>query len=462
MSMDFREKRKNPRRKVSIPVLCWEMDDEKRVGTGKEIVSKDLSCDGIAFYSHQIYPIGTVLGIDIYLPSLKKPIFCKLRVLSIESLVNKDEYIIGAAFFDIKPEDKMAVAASLDKMNLYLLLESTIKGGATDLHLTVGRPPMVRKNGRILPMAADVIDAGQVEAMLYPLLSNEQVSFFEKTKELDFAFSPNLSSRFRVNMHSQRGYIEATLRSIPTTISSFRELGLPVETMEKFCSEKSGLILIAGTTGSGKTTTMISMVDYINQHQERVIVTVEDPIEYTLESRKSIVKQRELGSDTSSYAEALRRVLRQDPDVVCIGEILNSDCLMAAMRAAETGHLVISTVHAPDTVSAIERLISLFPPEHSQALRQQLSSSLISILFQLLLPKKQGGGRVLASEFLINNTAMKHLIREGKYTLMGNVLQTGRAQGMYMLKDNLKMLCDQGLIEHEVMMQYIKSMYTQQ
>ncbi len=184
---------------------------------------------------------------------------------------------------------------------------------------------------------------------------------------------------------------------------------------------------------------------------------MEDPIEYTLKSQKSIIKQRELGSDTGSYAEALRRALRQDPDVICVGEILTGECLIAAIRAAETGHLVISTVHAPDTVSAIERLVNLFPPEHAMAMRQQVSSCLLCILFQLLLPQKQKGGRVLALELLINNIAMKNLIREGKYTIMGNVLQTGRAQGMYMLKDNLKELFNKGLIEHEVMAQYVKS-----
>lgn len=450
------EKRKTPRRKISIPVLCWEADDEKRSGAGKEIITKDLSADGIAFYSEQIYPLGTVLFVDIYLPVSKKPVSCKLNVLSIEAVTHKDEYVIGGIFFDLNPGDRLTIAAALEKMNLYLLLDSAIKGGATDVHLTIGRPPMVRKDGRILMMAADTIEAGEVEAMLYPLLTREQIDFFEKNKELDFAFSPDLNSRFRVNLHRQKGYVEAVLRSIPATTKEFQDLGLPAETMQRFCQEKSGLILIAGTTGSGKTTTMMAMVDYINRTQERVVVTVEDPIEYTLKSQKSIIKQRELGSDTGSYAEALRRALRQDPDVICVGEILTGECLIAAIRAAETGHLVISTVHAPDTVSAIERLVNLFPPEHAMAMRQQVSSCLISILFQLLLPRKQKGGRVLASELLVNTTALKNLIREGKYTIMGNVLQTGRAQGMYMLKDNLKELFNKGFIEHEVMAQYVK------
>lgn len=452
--MDFIEKRKVPRRKVSIPILCWEVDDEKRAGAGKEISSRDLSADGLAFYAPQIYPIGKVLAIDIFLPTQSKPVSCKARVLSVEAMAHKEEYVIGAAFFDLKAEDRIALASAVEKMDLYLLLDSALKGGATDMHLTIGRPPMVRKDGRILTMAADAIAPGQVEAMLYPLLTGDQIAYFEENKELDFAFSPDIHSRFRVNMHRQRGYVEAVLRSIPTTIKNFQELGLPVQAMEQFCREKSGLILIAGTTGSGKTTTMMAMVDYINRTQERVVVTVEDPIEYTLKSHKGIIKQRELGSDTCSYAEALKRALRQDPDVICIGEILSADCLMAAMRAAETGHLVISTVHAPGTVLAIERMVNFSPPEHAPALRQQLSACLLSVLFQVLLPRRQKGGRILASELLVNTIAIKNLIREGRYTLLGNVLQTGRSQGMHTLKDNLRELFEKGLIDHEVMAEY--------
>jgi len=308
---------------------------------------------------------------------------------------------------------------------------------------------MVRREGRILTMAGDVIESEQVEAMLFPLMTREQIEYFEKNKEMDFAFSPDINSRFRVNMHSQKGQIEAVLRNIPTEIKTFEELGLPVEILENFCKQKSGLILIAGTTGAGKTTSMISMVDYVNRTQERVVVTIEDPIEYTLKSEHSVIKQRELGSDTYSYAEALKRVLRQDPDVICVGELLDGECLMSAMRAAETGHLVVSTVHAPDTVAAIERMVNFFPPEHALHARQQLSSCLLGILYQVLVEAGQQDERVVATELMLNSSAMKNLIREGRYNLMGNVLQTGRAQGMYTLKDSIMGLCEKGIISSE-------------
>jgi len=454
--MGYNEKRKTQRRKVHIPVMCWETDGGDRYGKGKEIVTKDMSGDGIAFFTKKIYPMGTPLFIDIYLPNQKKPVSCHIKIVSVEAFTHKDEYLVGASFSDIRPDDRIRVATSLEKMDLYVLLESAITGGASDLHLTVGRPPMVRRNGRILTMAAEVIEPGQVEAMMYPLMTREQIEYFELNREMDFAFSPNINSRFRVNLHSQKGYVEAVLRTIPTEIKTFEQLRLPGDIMERFCQEQSGLILIAGTTGSGKTTTMTAMVDYINRTQDRVVVTIEDPIEYTLTSQKSIIKQRELGSDTRSYHEALRRVLRQDPDVICIGELVDGECLLAAMRAAETGHLVVSTIHAPDAVAAIERAMSFFPPEHAVILRQQLASCLLGIMFQVLLPNKKNKGRIVASELMINNMAMKNLIREGRYNLMPNVLQTGRAQGMYMLKDRLQELYDEGLIEHEAMAAYLK------
>jgi twitching motility protein PilT len=450
------EKRRTPRRKVHIPIICWEEGNESRTGRGKEIISKDLSGDGIAFYSQKIYSIGAAFLVDIFLPNQKNPVSCKIKVVSVEMLGHREEYLIGASFIDLAIDNRTRISSSVEKMDLYVVLESAIAGGASDLHLTVGRPPMVRRGDRLLTMAADVIEPGQVEAMLYPLMTREQIKYFEENKELDFAFSPDMDSRFRVNVHSQKGYVEAVLRSIPTKIKTFDELALPVETMEQFCQEKSGLILIAGRTGSGKTTTMMSMVNYINQIEERVVVTIEDPIEYIVKSQRSIVKQRELGSDTRSYSEALRRVLRQDPDVICVGEILDAECLLSAMRASDTGHLVVSTVHAPDTVAAVERLVNFFPPEHAASMRQQLSSCLLGVLFQVLLPNKKEGGRIAATELLLNNTAVKNLIREGRYNLMANVLQTGRSQGMHTLKDSLNKLYDQKIIDYEVVTSFEK------
>ena len=453
--MQYVEKRAHPRRRVRIPIMCWETGGGKASGRGMEVISKDLSAGGVAFFSSRIYPVETVLWIEVHLPGRKNPVKVSIKVARVEAVLHKEEYLIGAAFMDLTTEDRLFISSSLEKMNLYTLLDEVVNAGASDLHLTVGRPPMVRVDGRILPMAAGMIEDGQIAAMIYPLLTPFQIETFEKKKELDFAFSPNLGSRFRVNLHFQKGFLETALRTIPARTKTFQELGLPVETMEHFCKEKSGLILIAGTTGAGKTTTMASMVDFINRTQERVVITVEDPIEYTLQSQKCIVKQRELGSDTLSYAEALKRTLRQDPDVIVVGELLDGECLSAAMRAAETGHLVITTVHAPDTIQAIERLINFFPPEHATSICQQVASCMIGILFQLLLPG-EGGNLILATELLVNNNAIKNLIREGRYNQIRSILQTGRAQGMYTLKTCLAELYDKGLISQSTLQEYAK------
>jgi len=451
------EKRRSTRRRIQVPVLCWESGDEDRNYKGKEIITKDLSGDGIAFFSQKIYPINAFLFISIYLPNEKVPVSCKLNVVSIEAIQRGENYIIGACFSDLSAKDRIRIATAVEKMDLYVLLESAIAGGASDLHLTVGKPPKVRVRGRIMTMGADVIEAGQVEAMLYPLITQDKIEYFEKHKELDFAFSPDINSRFRVNMHSQKGYVEAVLRSIPTTIRNFANLGLIVKTMERFSQKNSGLFLIAGMTGAGKTTTMMSMVNFMNQTQERVVITIEDPIEFMMPSKQCIIKQRELGSDTLSYASAIKHAIRQDPDVICIGEIVDEECLLAALRAAETGHLVITTVHSPTTTTAIERTVNLVPPEHARSIRDQLASSLIGVMFQKLVPHIDGVERVVATEMLLNNTATKHLIRTGNYKQIDNVLQTGRAHGMHLLNDNLNDLYEKGVIDRETMKNHAKS-----
>ena len=454
--MDKSEKRGHARRNIRVPIMCWEFKDDKPVGQGMEIISRDLSAGGVAFESQTIYPLGTVFLTEIYLPGRKEPLVCRLKVARIETVLGKEKYLIGTSFSNIKDEDKGFVAACLEKLNLYTILDRALKVEASDLHLTVGRPPFLRVQGKIhYIMKTEPVQEGEIKAMVYPLLNNAQIETFERNKELDFAFSPTVNSRFRVNLHMQKGFLEAALRTIPTSTKTFEELGLPLVAMERFCKEKSGLILIAGTTGSGKTTTMASMVDFLNRSLERVIITIEDPIEYIHTSQKCIIKQRELGSDTYSYAEALKRTLRQDPDTIVVGELLDSECVTAAIKAAETGHLVVSTIHAPDTTQAVERIANFFPPEHGQNICQQLSSCLLGILFQALIPGKDGK-RVLATELLMTSPAVKNMIREGKFNQMRLSIQTGRDYGMYTLESRLQELYDKAVIDYNTLQEYAK------
>jgi twitching motility protein PilT len=428
----------------------------QRRGDGKPVITKNLSADGVAFFCEELMHLSSLVTLEMRLPGRRQPIVASAEVMYVEEVIKTGEYMIGARFTDLKRHDRDAIARIVEKVNLVSLLEALQVDGASDLHLTVGKPPLRRRHGRVEPVSDVVIEDGLVEAMIYTLLSREQIQTFERTHELDFAFSPTVATRFRVNLHQQKGFVEAAIRRIPTKLRSFAELGLPVEAMQMFCASKSGLVLIAGSTGVGKTTTLSSMVQHINHTQERVVVTIEDPIEYSFESDKSIIKQRELGADTLSYGDALRRVLRQDPDVVCIGELLDAECLLAALRAAETGHLVISTVHAPSTVQAIERLTNLVAPEHGATIRYQLASCLLGILCQQLVPGTRGE-RVLAAELLMNNAALRNLIREGRYALMENVLQTGRGAGMYTFATSLQQLRDAGMISNDTLTAFRKT-----
>ncbi len=441
--------RQSKRREIHVPFVCWEPDNEERSGEGKDLGTKDISAGGISFVYKEAYQMGTTLYIDLYLPGVKKPLKADMKVVRIEKEPNRDGFLIGTSFTDLPVQDRLAIDTAVNKNNLQMLLQSVIDGGGSDLHLTVGRSPMVRRKGRIMPMAAEQIEDGEIEAMLYPLLSADRINYFEEKKELDFSFSPDVNTRFRVNMHWQKGQMEATLRVVPTEVSTFEELGLPVNTMKMFCDQPSGLILISGSVGVGKTTTMAAMIEYVNTTQSKVIITIEDPIEYVFTSKRCIIKQRELGSDTSSYVEALDRSLRQDPDVICIGEIKETDCLMAAIRAAETGYLVIATAHGVDAAGTIERIMGMVPSGQKEVFAQSLASSLKGIVYQKLLPGVSGG-QVLATEVLINTGPIYNLIKTNRTTSLSDSLLSGRASGMYPFQISLKNLYEQGLITKEV------------
>ena len=430
---------------MRIPIVCFESAEDAAKGFGVELKSSDLTAGGVSVYSEKLLAIGAKVFLQIFLPGRDSPIDAVAIVRHVQSLIDGDGFKIGAAFTKITDADRADIQTSVDNMNIYAILEAAIRHNVSDVHLTVGRPPMVRKDGTIIPIKMPQLERGQIEAMLFPLLSRKQIARFREKKELNFAFSPTVESRFRINLHLQRGFVEAALRIIPEGTKSFDELALPKATLENFCLSRAGLILIAGTTGSGKTTTLAAMVNHINHTRRSVIVTVEDPIEYTHVGVKSLLKQREVGSDTNSYAEALRNVLRQDPDVIVVGEILDGECLTAALRAAETGHLVISTIHAPSTTQAIERIANFYSPEHAATIRQQLASCLNGIVYQTLMPSTEGD-RIAATEVLIATPAAKSLIRDGRHVQLPNLLQTGRSIGMHSLEQDMKRLIANDLI----------------
>lgn len=333
-------------------------------------------------------------------------------------------------------------------ITIHHLLVEAIERGASDLHLTQGAPPILRIDGELELLDLPALNVSDCQHMVYSLLNDAQKAKFEQNLELDMSVEIADVGRFRVNVHRQRGAVEAAFRVVTEQIRSLRQLGLPPVT-EEIARKSSGLILVTGPTGSGKTSTLAAIINQINNEQHRMIITVEDPIEYVHHNRKSIVKQREVTSDTHTFADALRHVLRQDPDVVVIGEMRDLETIGTALTAAETGHLVLATIHTPDAVQTVDRIIDVFPPNQQQQVRIQFANTMNAIIAQQLLPMPGGRGRVPATEILLATVAARNIIRNAKTEQLHTLLQTNTDIGMTTMDKSLKSLYQQRLISYE-------------
>jgi twitching motility protein PilT len=329
------------------------------------------------------------------------------------------------------------------------MLRMVVEQGATDLHLTANLAPHLRLDDRLVALDHPALSGNDVKELAYSLVAPDKVERFERWKELDFAFSVEGLARFRANYFVQQGYVGVAIRMLPFRILSFQELGLPLKIMTDFCEKPKGLVLVTGATGSGKTTTLASMVDYLNANKDYHIVTIEDPIEYTHTSKRSIVDQREVGGDTQSFAQGLKHVLRQDPDVILIGEMRDLETIETALIVAETGHLVLATLHTSDAMQTVNRIVDVFPANQQNQVRVQLSLELLGVVSQQLIPKASGRGRVLATEFLLVNHAVRSLIREQKIHQIYSVIQTGQKEGMRTMNQTLYELYTQRVITLE-------------
>jgi twitching motility protein PilT len=334
-------------------------------------------------------------------------------------------------------------------LNVRDLLRVVVEHKGSDLHLGANTVPHMRVDGKLIPMDDKILDPEAAKILIYGILSDEHRARFERDKELDFAFTIQGLSRFRVNIFSQRGTVGAAIRVLPFKIMSFEECGLPAHTVRNFCKKQKGLVLVTGATGSGKSTTLAAMVDYINTMRDCHIITIEDPIEYVHENKKSIIDQREVGQDTHSFGQALKHVLREDPDVILIGEMRDLETIESALIIAETGHLVFATLHTSDSVQTINRVIDVFPARQQQQVRTQLSFVLISIISQQLIPIPDGKGRVLAFEVLVANHAIRSLIREAKAHQIYSLIQTGQKDNMQTMNHALFDLYSTGQITKE-------------
>ncbi len=329
-----------------------------------------------------------------------------------------------------------------------VLLEEVVKKKASDLHLQVSLPPMLRVDGALKPVSgADALTEESVEALIFAILDDDQKQILLKDKEFDFSFAFGDLGRFRVNAFHERGNLAAALRLIPNEILTIEQLGLP-QIVNKFAEYPRGLVLVTGPTGSGKSTTLAALVHKINQERAAHIVTIEDPIEFTHKSAKSVIVQREVHYDTYSFSAALRSSLREDPDVVLIGEMRDLETIAAAITIAETGHLVFATLHTNSAAQSIDRMIDVFPPHQQPQIRSQLSNILMAICSQRLVPSI-GGGRVAAAEIMIATPAVRNIVREGKSHQLDAVIQTGAEFGMQSMDKTLVTLIHNGTITYD-------------
>ena len=339
------------------------------------------------------------------------------------------------------------------ELRIEILLEEVVKKRASDLHIQVGLPPMLRIDGALMPAAGtQPLDEAAVERLVFQILDEDQRQILLKDKEFDFSFAFGTLGRFRVNAFHERGNLAAALRLIPNEIKSAAELGMP-PIISTFAEFPRGLVLVTGPTGYGKSTTLASLIDKINTEKSHHIITIEDPIEFTHKSKKSVVVQREVHYDTYSFSAALRSSLRQDPDVVLIGEMRDLETISAAITIAETGHLVFATLHTNSAAQSIDRMIDVFPPHQQPQIRAQLSNILQAIVSQRLVPSI-GGGRVVAAEVLIANPAVRNIIREGKSHQLDAVIQTSAEQGMQTMDRTLANLVQSGTITYDSAREY--------
>ena len=333
-------------------------------------------------------------------------------------------------------------------MDISELLIFAVKEGASDLHLSAGEPPIVRIHGDMRKLEVPPLSKEEVRRLVYDILNDQQRKTFEETLDMDFSFSLGEYGRFRVNLFFQNRGIGGVFRTIPTKIYSFEQLGLP-RICRDICRKDRGLVLVTGPTGCGKSTTLAAMIDLINNEHKGHIITIEDPIEFVHESKNCLISQREVGPHTHSFANALRSALREDPDIILVGEMRDLETISLALTAAETGHLVFATLHTGSAPKTIDRIVDVFPAAQQGQIRTMLAESILAVFSQVLLKRKGGKGRILALEIMIGTPAIKNLIREAKISQIPSILQTGQKFGMQTLETAIKNLLARNMVDPE-------------
>lgn len=349
----------------------------------------------------------------------------------------------------IESSDSADEAQSQDSPTAHIddVLREGLAHNASDIHLRAALPPMIRIDGSLQRTGFPVLTPEGVERLIYGILNNDQIAILQHKHELDFSYSTTDLGRFRANVYRQRGSLSVALRAVPYEVPSFESLGLP-PVIRELAGRNSGFVIVTGPTGAGKSTTIASMIDFINQQRSVHIVTIEDPIEYLHRDKVAMVTQREMHTDTASFSDALRAVLREDPDVILVGEMRDLETISAALTLAETGHLVFGTLHTRSAAQTIDRIVDVFPPHQQGQVKAQLANNLLGVVSQLLVPM-QNGGRIAAVEVMTATGAIKNLVREGKTHLIPNTMETSESQGMILMDRSLATLHIRGYISYD-------------
>lgn len=442
----FSDRRAQRRVFLRVPMTYETIDPQTNAKKAKAVSMGDINESGAYFESDEPLPLKSEITLLFKLPKSVTLISARAKIMRIEATEKGDLFGFGVAFISMADKDRLEIKRFVESYDLQTLLRLTIENEASDLHLIVDSPPVLRARGDLKELDMPKLSAEAIQHLVFSLMTKQQILRFQKEQELDFGLQFDALNRFRVNLHIQKGFTEAVFRLITTRTFSFEALRIP-DVVKELALSKSGLILIAGPTGSGKSTTIAAMVDLINRERKAVIITLERPIEYVHERVLSIIKQREIGVDTKSFSMAIQTSLRQDPDVIVVGEIDEPETAKTSLIAAEAGYLVIASLHAPDTLNGIDRLIGLFPMESRKQILAQLANCTRGMITQMLVPTIDGNSRVLATEVVIMTEALKRIIRADELIQIPNIIQTGKSYKMHSMRDSLRQHIADGLID---------------
>lgn len=415
----------------------------------------DVSSAGIAFDTSQLLVVDTKIDAQLTVPFLNHEIQFSGIIKRVEA-IGPNLFRCGLAFEQIKPEDVQILESYVQTLDVDSILRAAIKKGATDVHFVVERPPMVRLLGDLIPLPDEnVLSHDDLRSMFDAILTVPQKDVLRRELELDFSYSLPEGTGFRANAHFEKGNLEVAFRILPDRIKTLDELGFP-PIMYELAKKRKGLIIITGTAGSGKSTTLAAMIDVINRERKCMVISIEDPIEYIHHSKSSIIKQREVGTDTLSFAAAIKHSLRQDPNVLLIGEIRDLESISMAITAAETGHLVLTTMHTINCIESINRIVDVYPANQQDQVLSQLSGCLEAVVSQLLFARKDGTGMALAVEVMLTTAAIRNLIRTKKFEQIYSYLQSGERLGMQTLDSSLLRLVNSGIVDMESVAPFVK------